>query len=596
MGKHKNYNIDVIKYYYENTYLTINQISQKTAISTDMIRYYIRKYHFTRNDELKELEKNATIQRRIESRLNKNNGKYFSDNSLQQAKNTRYRKNNGKYFSEETSIKRKETNLNKYGVENPFQLEQFKNKAKQTKLLKYNNDKYNNRKKAVNTRLKNNNNIYYTDEIRKKSIKTNLNKYGVTHYSKTDEYKIKSKQTRYNKNNGNYFSKDTINKLKIIAKENYKKSNIRRVKTLKNNYKTYNRCFYNNEKLLYILEQPDIRFIEYINQLDENNKTFSYIENDLNISYTSLLNYSHKYNFKDMLKNTRSHFQQDVLNFIKTLNVEYIENNRTIIKPLEIDIYIPKYNVGIECNGNYWHSCKNASKDIHHKKSVMCEEKGIRLIHIFEYEWENERQKPILKNIIKNALNENPNRIYARKLSIEIRKSSDMKDFFNKNNIQGFRGGKFAICLIDKSTGKYDLFGKYIEGTGKVYMSYMMGKAFFGKGKYEWEVIRGATELGYTVVGGASKIWRYFIKNYKPESIVYYIDYNYFNGNSLPYLGLQYIKTQPSFKNYFVKTNIVKNRDPMHHKEIIEGYKNNEIYQIYNAGTKVYVWEKEKEI
>lgn len=50
-----------------------------------------------------------------------------------------------------------------------------------------------------------------------------------------------------------------------------------------------------------------------------------------------------------------------------------------------------------------------------------------------------------------------------------------MKDFFNKNNIQGHRGGKFAICL---------------EYEGKILMAYMIGKAFFGKGKYEYEVIR----------------------------------------------------------------------------------------------------------
>lgn len=102
----------------------------------------------------------------------------------------------------------------------------------------------------------------------------------------------------------------------------------------------------------------------------------------------------------------------------------------------------------------------------------------------------------------------------------------------------------------------------------------------------------GATLLGYNVIGGASKIWNYFINTYDPKSIVYYIDYNYFNGNSLPYLNLKYVKTQPSFKNYFIEERVIKNRDPMHHSKIIEGYKNGSILQIYNAGTKVYVWEK----
>ena len=152
-----------------------------------------------------------------------------------------------------------------------------------------------------------------------------------------------------------------------------------------------------------------------------------------------------------------------------------------------------------------------------------------------------------------------------------------MKDFFNKNNVQGFRGGHFAICLVYND---------------EVVMAYMMGSCFFGKGKYQWEVIRGATKLGVNVVGGASKIWNYFIKTYNPDNCVYYIDYNYFNGSSLPYLGLTYIKSQLSFKNYWKDRNIVKNREPLRHKEITQLYKENKVVPIYNAGTKVYVWEK----
>ena len=133
-----------------------------------------------------------------------------------------------------------------------------------------------------------------------------------------------------------------------------------------------------------------------------------------------------------------------------------------------------------------------------------------------------------------------------------------MREFFDTNNIQGVRPGKFAICLGDKITNE-------------VYMSYMMSNAFFGKGKYEWEVIRGATKLGYTVVGGASKIFKYFINNYNPNNCVYYIDYNYFNGNSLKNMpDMKFVKTQLSYKNYWVNSGVVKNRDPIHHKEIKE--------------------------
>lgn len=252
------------------------------------------------------------------------------------------------------------------------------------------------------------------------------------------------------------------------------------------------------------------------------------------------------------------------------------EVTRTNDGTYELDIYIPDKKVGIEYNGNYWHSLKNREKNYHYNKSKHFEEKGIRVIHIWEYEWDNPRQRPILENIIKNALGLNDKTIYARKCKIEVRPSASMKDFFQKNNIQGFRGGKFAICLVYEN---------------EVVMAYMMGHCFFGKGKYEWEVIRGATKLGYNVVGGASKIWNYFLAEYNPTNCVYYIDYNYFNGNSLPYLGLTYIKSQAGFKNWWVKTNEVKNREPLRHKEIMRLQALGEVIPIYNAGTKVYVWE-----
>lgn len=274
-----------------------------------------------------------------------------------------------------------------------------------------------------------------------------------------------------------------------------------------------------------------------------------------------------------------SHQEKEVLEFVKSIyKGNIIENTRSVIYPYELDIYIPEYHLAIEYNGLYWHSDKYKDSTYHYNKSKLCEENGIRLIHIFEYEWNNERQRPILENIISGALGLN-NRIYARKCRCVIKESREMKDFFNKNNIQGFRGGKFAICL---------------EYNNKIVMSYIFGKAYFGKGKYEYEVIRGATTLGITVIGGASKIWKYFIDNYKPNSCVYYVDYNYFNGNSLlNLLGMKFIKTQLGFKNYYVLENKIKNRDPLDNKRIKELYESGDIIKIYNAGTKVYVWSKD---
>lgn len=305
------------------------------------------------------------------------------------------------------------------------------------------------------------------------------------------------------------------------------------------------------------------------------------IAEKLNISrsYCSmLLNQYDLYNEIQIHRNL-SKPQMELQDYIREIyDGEIIVNTKRIIPPYELDIYIPERNLAIEYNGNYYHSTANVDKKAHYNKSVMCEEQNIRLIHIFEYEWENPRQQPILENIIKSALGVTKT-IYARNLKIEERPSASMKEFFENNNIQGFRGGKTAICLVDKDSNE-------------VYMSYIMGNAFFGKGKYQWEVIRGATKLGYTVVGGASRIWKYFIEIYKPQNCVYYVDYNYFNGKSLENLPqMEFIETQFSFKNYWVKERKVKNREPLRHKEIKELEAQGLVYPIYNAGTKVYLWK-----
>ena len=51
-----------------------------------------------------------------------------------------------------------------------------------------------------------------------------------------------------------------------------------------------------------------------------------------------------------------SKIQRDFILFLDTLGVKYEEGVRNLISPFEIDIYLPDYNLGVELNGNYWHS------------------------------------------------------------------------------------------------------------------------------------------------------------------------------------------------------------------------------------------------
>jgi len=62
-------------------------------------------------------------------------------------------------------------------------------------------------------------------------------------------------------------------------------------------------------------------------------------------------------------------------------------NNRSVLNCLELDIYLPEYNVAIEFNGLYWHSELYKEKDYHLNKTLECKKKGVDLLHIFEDDW-----------------------------------------------------------------------------------------------------------------------------------------------------------------------------------------------------------------
>ena len=115
-----------------------------------------------------------------------------------------------------------------------------------------------------------------------------------------------------------------------------------------------------------------------------------------------------------------------------------IENSKKIIKPLELDIYLPELNLAVEFNGTYYHSeLANCSKDYHLRKSLLCRDKNIRLIHIYEFENLDEQIR----------------------LLVSLIKGKDLynKNDFNKNNL---------IDIIPKPEIIYDNGRLIVYGAG----------------------------------------------------------------------------------------------------------------------------------
>lgn len=254
---------------------------------------------------------------------------------------------------------------------------------------------------------------------------------------------------------------------------------------------------------------------------------------------------------------------------------------KNIIQPLELDVYIPKLKLAFEFDGVYWHNELNKENNYHLNKTELCEEKGIQLIHVFEDDWIY--NKNIVKSIILSKLNKNKN-IYARKCEIKEIKNGLYREFLDHNHIQGYINSKVKIGLFyEKELVSLMGFGNYRVAMGKKITK-----------KDEYELLRFCNKLNINVIGGASKIFKYFVDNYKPKEITTYADRSWSQGDLYKKLGFEFIgKTQPNYyyvidgiRNYrfnFRKDKLIKQGfDPnkTEHEIMLE----RKIYRIYNSG------------
>jgi len=138
--------------------------------------------------------------------------------------------------------------------------------------------------------------------------------------------------------------------------------------------------------------------------------------------------------------------EQELADFIETLGLEVVRNNRELIKPQELDIVIPSHKLAIEYNGIYWHSEQaGIGPDYHSEKTKACESKGYRLIHIFEDEWV--LKKDIVKSRLKHILGktEDLSHIGARQCVVREITSEQKNKFLEKYHIQGKDSSKVKL-------------------------------------------------------------------------------------------------------------------------------------------------------
>lgn len=187
-------------------------------------------------------------------------------------------------------------------------------------------------------------------------------------------------------------------------------------------------------------------------------------------------------------------------------NVE--QSNRKILNGYEIDIYIPQIKVGIEYNGLKWHSVKyREDKNYHLNKTLKANEKGVKLIQIFEDEYLDKKEIVLSKIRRLIGLDYDLPKFYARKCHIKEINKDIAKEFINNNHIQGYVNSTVAFGCFDNENNK------------------LIGVMTFIKMKEnEYILNRFATDIHYKCIGVGGKLFKYFINHYNPNIVSSFAD------------------------------------------------------------------------
>lgn len=448
--------------------------------------------------------------------------------------------------------KTKSTNLEKYGVEYACATES----AKESREEFYNDkDKVSasviKGKRTKKARYGNEN----FNNIEKHKISC-MEKYGTEFYNQTEERKKEISSTHYTKDPIRKEQQDEMRKeMSILRNENrilmYDDDKILEISKHKTPHQMAEMMGYSNSSCV----------IQRLRKITDNYKK----------SRSSSSDELELYNF--------------ICSIVGEDNV--MRNDRTLIGK-ELDIVVPSYKIAIEFNGCYWHSDVHKDKNYHLDKTNLCKSNGYSLIHVGEDLWN--LKKDIIKNKIKHLLGKTNERVYARKCKIRQVTSSDARQFIDKNHIQGYSNASF----------KYGLYH------GDVLVSIMtFGKPRMGIGNTdcEYELVRYASSV--SVVGGASKLFKRFIKDVNPKSILSYSLNDWNSGSLYDILGFEYSHdTPPNFWYIECNTLVRHHRYKFAKYKLLEqGYDQtktgfeimNELpyHRVYDTGSKVFTWRME---
>ena len=402
---------------------------------------------------------------------------------------------------EQRSTTRKQTNLNKYGVENTYQKE---------KRVPWNKGLTKNSDKRVAKYSSSNKGKHRTEEQKQRiSEATKL---------AMSRPEVKEK------------IKDNINNFHLDNPETIKK----RTTTIKNKYGLQSKYYGVNYDKYYKYKDILYNKVELSNAIDECSNVLKYtptaldLANYLKCSPTLVYNKIKEY---DMLNKINFSQNKGVISGNNRKISELLTNNNILnelefhIKNKSYDIHILNTNILLEINPTYTHNSTNVvwfhnsnrepiPKDYHYNKTLLAKDDNYRCIHIWD--WDD------INKII--MLLKPKQKLYARKCKIKEVNLKDCDKFLNMYHLQN-------TCK-----GQDIRLGLYYNDELVQIMTF--GKPRYNK-NYEYELLRLCTKPEYIVVGGSERLFNHFIKSCKPTSIISYCDNSKFNGDVYFNLGFR---------------------------------------------------------
>ena len=450
--------------------------------------------------------------------------------------------------SKEVLVKIQKTNLDRYGVECSAQSEVVKEKIKATNLKKYGVEY-----------------SFQAEEVRNKIKATSLERYGVDNPSKSDVIKNRIVESN-RKNLGVDYpmqSKDVMDKSRATSFEKYGTEYPNQSEIVKSKIDASTLEHYGVNRACKLDE-----FKQKI--VDTNRERYG-------VDYTCLI-YSGK------LKGNDSSYNRSFAELLDINNITY--EREFLLQKYSYDFKVGNTLIEIDptaTHNTYFSPYGDNRIDVnyHRDKTKLAKDNGYSVIHIFEWDDINK-----VMQLLKNRVT-----IYARKCEVRMVSEVDTGNYLDTYHLQGTcRGQKIRLGLY--------------------YNNQLVSLMTFGKSRFnkncEYELLRYCAS--HNVVGGAEKLFKYFVDTYKPNSVVSYCDTSKFSGKVYDTLSFEFIKTNKPRKHWYSMKErrhitdgllLSQGYDRLFKESHGKGTSNEELIlargylPVYDCGQSTYIWRND---